>query len=349
MRIAIPVITFSGSGGGRVLSELANQWVRRQHQVTFIAADAKSTPYFPTEAEVLTTATNSYAGPVGSLIRLSKLIRAEATRFDVILANHHLTAWAVWLAGTEARKRAFYYVQAYEPDFYVGYKSLLRGSVLRMLAKLSYALFDRVIVNAPLYLDYLEIEAIGWVPPGIDFSKFFPRRDRERNNTAAVAIGCIGRRERWKGTLDVFEAARILVNRGQPVRLFSAFYACPDFPDLSVEVPVPRNDKELGDFYRSCDVVVAPGHIQLGAPHYPVMEALACGVPVITTGYLPATEESAWIVPSNDPTSIANAVLEIVSHSAEAAARADKGLYVIKDYSWEAAANKFLTLFEEHR
>jgi len=38
-------------------------------------------------------------------------------------------------------------------------------------------------------------------------------------------------------------------------------------------VVVPGNDTELADYYRSVDILIAPGTVQHGAPHYPVMEA----------------------------------------------------------------------------
>ncbi|WP_341479706.1 glycosyltransferase [Clostridium algidicarnis] len=67
----------------------------------------------------------------------------------------------------------------------------------------------------------------------------------------------------------------------------------------------PDGDDNLADYYRNLDILVAPGHIQLGAIHYPVIEAMACNVPVITTGYYPANDENSFIVPVKRPDKIA--------------------------------------------
>ena len=53
MKIAIPIFGFSASGGGRVLSELANQWILMGHDVTFITFGDTILPYFPTQADII--------------------------------------------------------------------------------------------------------------------------------------------------------------------------------------------------------------------------------------------------------------------------------------------------------
>jgi glycosyltransferase involved in cell wall biosynthesis len=78
-----------------------------------------------------------------------------------------------------------------------------------------------------------------------------------------------------------------------------------------VEILTPASDTELSNFYREIDVLIAPGIVQLGACHYPVIEAMACGTPVITTGYYPADSTNSWIVPVKDSHAIANSVIDI--------------------------------------
>ena len=94
--------------------------------------------------------------------------------------------------------------------------------------------------------------------------------------------------------------------------------------------------------------MVAPGTVQLGAPHYPVLEAMACGIPVITTGYMPASRENnnAWIVPIADADSIAQAILEAIEAPHLREKRKQKGLEDIQKFSWQAVAKIFLDLFE---
>ena len=79
-----------------------------------------------------------------------------------------------------------------------------------------------------------------------------------------------------------------------------------------LEIVRPNSDAELADYYRSVDILVAPGTVQHGAPHYPVLEAGACGTIVVTTGYLGATEETAWLVSNRSAESIVTAVESII-------------------------------------
>lgn len=52
MRILIPMLGFGRAGGYRVLSELANVWLRAGHDVAFAVPATSEVPYFPTEATI---------------------------------------------------------------------------------------------------------------------------------------------------------------------------------------------------------------------------------------------------------------------------------------------------------
>src|SRR2546422_8218936 len=53
MNIAIPMLDFARTGGSRVLSELANTWVKMGHSVTMVVHQSSPMPYFPTRAIVV--------------------------------------------------------------------------------------------------------------------------------------------------------------------------------------------------------------------------------------------------------------------------------------------------------
>jgi glycosyltransferase involved in cell wall biosynthesis len=349
VRIAIPVLGFTRSGGARVLSELASAWVREGHEVAFLCSSSESEPYFPTLAQIVRGKSAAHEGLGRQWLELARLVRSQAQATDSLLANFHLTAWAVWAAGPTARKRATYYSQAFEAEFYDEHPSTLRRIMLQSLARMSLRLLPRLVVNAPVYLDYPGVRAVGWVPPGVDFKRFRPRAEAVRSprEDKSVILGCIGRPERWKGTPDVIDAAANLVARGVNVHLRVAYHvpcALPALLTSRVELVVPRNDDELADFYRSVDLLIAPGTIQLGAPHYPVMEAMACNVPVITTGYLPASEDNALIVPTGRPDAIANSVIAAICAPEATAARADRAKAAMAPFAWPEVARRLLAL-----
>ena len=355
-KIWIPVLDFGRAGGHRVLAELATQWVRAGHEVTFVANARSAAPYFPTEGSVLwiddsgarlpgTAALQPHHGPRRVWRVLRSLHRALELRIqhgDVVLANHSLTAWPVACVRRACCK--VYYVQAYEPEYF-GLRDPSRWP-LWLLATASYALPLRRIVNAPIYLRYKALRADTWVPPGLDFAKFHARGRRAQVSSPTV-MGCIGRREPEKGTACVLEAQRELDRRGVTVELKVAFGNLPAGVDMPprTRVVVPTSDAELADFYRSLDFVIAPGSLQLGAAHYPVLEGMACGAGVVTTGYLPATPDCAWIVGIASPSEIADAVEGAIARPAEYERRVTNAVAAVAGFDWESVATRLLHAF----
>lgn len=359
MKILIPVINFAKAGGYRVLSELANAWVDFGHRVDFLVDHRSPPPYFPTRAGQLRFdrhgITDGHAGAAtfaesgnGPSIYLGmwRGLRQIAQNYDIVLANHSLTAIPVALThGGAARK--FYYVQAYEPEYYA-LESGAKSRFLGWLSSLSYRLPLKQIANAPIYVGHPQIRAQQWVPPGID-ARIFHRRHGEPHPdpTQPWVIGVIGRREPTKGTVFALRAFEELARRDPVIRLKVAYGNLPEgWQHERAEVVVPRNDQELADFYRSIDIMVAPGTVQLGACHYPVIEAMACRTPVVTTGYLPADATNAWLVPVADSSAIARAVEAIINapHE-ERALRLDRAAQATTRFHWDRVGAEMLAIF----
>jgi len=327
MVIVIPITDFGRAGGHRVLSNFANEWIRLGHTVQFLCPGDSDGPYFPTKAEIIwldregkkIPANNQSVNPrrfrllhaqkVDALRSLLGGLRRYALNADVVMANQSLTAWPVFLVRTKARK--YYYVQAFEPEYYSLMPGGLRTKVLQTLSRGSYMLPLKQIVNAPIYLDYKALSSRTSVPPGIDFTLFYPKQTCEKRNTRLI-IGCIGRIEVFKGTKYVIDAFHMLQQKGISAELRVAF-----------------------------------GTVQLGAAHYPVMEAMACGISVVTTGYLPADNHNSWIVPVHDARAIADAIIEIQANPDEQSARVVQAVKDIQYFTWEAAAASMLGAFNE--
>lgn len=161
-------------------------------------------------------------------------------------------------------------------------------------------------------------------------------------------IGVIGRREPSKGTRFALEAFEQLAAVNSQARLIVAFGNLPEgWAHERAQVVTPQNDAELADFYRSVDVLLAPGTVQLGACHYPVLEAMATGTPVVTTGYLPADRDNAWIVAVADSAAIASAIQSIIAMpTGELACKLDRAHQAVSGFYWEAVAEKFLRLID---
>lgn len=350
MRILIPVLGFAKAGGYRVLSEFANQWIAMGHEVAFAAPATGVLPYFPTRAPV------HWLGPhgehinqphgvgetgLGNMRALFGGVRRLQNDYDVLLANHSLTTWPVALSGA-AWSKCFYYIQAYEPEYY----ALERRRILWLLARLSYALPLTQLANAAIYQHAL-VRPVDIIPFGIDLATFHPKPLMAREAGAPIVIGCIGRNEPQKGTPYALEAFQRLHARDPRHRLRVAYGNLPEgWHHPAAEIVVPRNDAELAAYYRSIDVLVAAGTVQHGAPHYPALEALASGTALVTTGFQPATTDNAWLVPNKDSASIADTLAQIVANPFETARKSALGIEAVTQFAWDKVADRALRHFQ---
>jgi len=355
MRIIIPILGFGKSGGDRVLSQLANHWLLGGHDVAFIVRQGETEPYFPTNAQIIATTSEGeldLPGPglsvVGGLARprllaLYKGLRAlNLKSFDVVLANHNLTTWPVLLSRVPRSKR-FYYIQAYEPDYSWSERRLLSWA----FAKASYLLPFTQIANAQVYGTHIGIRPCAIVPAGIDLAAFHPKSNiRDFADGHRVTLGCIGRVELVKGTRYVLDAFVELAREDPSIHLRVAYDNLPaGWSHPRCEIIVPRNDQELSEFYRSLDIMIAPGTVQHGAPHYPVMEAMACAVPVVTTGYLPAHDNNAWLVPNRDSHAIVRAV-QAIRLDPNYHDRVERGIAAMRSFAWPVVATSMIDCFQ---
>ncbi|MCE3076898.1 glycosyltransferase family 4 protein [Chryseobacterium gwangjuense] len=356
MKILIPVFGFGKQGGYRVLSNLANTWIELGHEVTFLSITDSDYPNYPTTAKILWVDRkgNFLDGPrseikskykffhdIISLYKGLKSLKNE--EFDVILANQSHTTFPIHFAKLKSLKA--YYIQADEVGTQLalgGYKNY----VLSFLSRISYSLDFLRIVNAPLYLNYKYIKAKDYVYPAMDFDIFHPD-DFERKDLSKkkLVIGCIGRIAAWKGTDDVIEAFKLLKADNFDLELKIAF-GNEELANVDgISIVYPKNDRELAGFYKSLDILIAPGKIQLGAVHYPVIEAMACRVAVITTGYYPAREDNAWIVKIGDPFDIVDKIKRIANDELYNE-KINRALEDVKDLSWYNSSIKMINCFE---
>jgi len=357
MKILIPILGFGRAGGYRVLSQFANEWIKLGHDVDFLCPDSADEPYFPTSAGIVwvdgfgnvSRERNDKANPSGwyHVKSLYRGLNVLGSKYDVVFANHSLTAWPVSLASCGVARK-IYYVQAYEPEYYTSAKSI-KGYLLATLSALTYYLPLKRIVNSPIYFCYKNLRAVDFVPPGLDLAVFKPvETSRNIETVNPIVIGCIGRNEPEKGIIYALNAFELLCKNDSRFVLRVAYGNLPaGWTHKQCEIVVPNNDAELAEYYRSLDILIAPGTVQHGAPHYPVLEAGACGVAVATTGYMGATKETAWIVKNKDIESIVDSIVNIVSDNERRIKKKVKFLDETRNYSWEHVSEKMLKLFEK--
>lgn len=351
--ILIPIWGFAKSGGIKVVSNLANRWTDMGIDVKVVCFYKSIEPYYPLKCEVEyvdykgrpTERENpsDNASTVQYLVELYKTYRAlkraidrNAKQFTVSIANYDLTAYSV-VRGNIVNK--FYYIQAYEAWHN---NDRITGRVRNWISRRSYLLRLIRIVNADIYKNYKEIKSKYVVPPGIDLDVYHKKK-KTWDKTRPFIVGCIGREQAWKGSEDVAIAVEMLQNRGLDIDFQVAFHPV---QHGKYRLVMPDGDQKLSEFYREIDVMIAPGTIQLGAIHYPVIEAMACNTPVITTGYYPANDTNAYIVPVSNPKAIADTIENMINNYDEAMDKADKAYACVEDFSWDKVSKKMLDIID---
>ncbi len=106
----------------------------------------ESQPYYPIVSDIVDVT----GGKIAKYFKCINCLYINFNEFDVILANHNLTVYPVWVV-TLLRmnfSKNYYYVQAYETDFYP------TNALRRLLASLTYKLPFKKVVNADIFLNY---------------------------------------------------------------------------------------------------------------------------------------------------------------------------------------------------
>lgn len=108
---------------------------------------------------------------------------------------------------------------------------------------------------------------------------------------------------------------------------------------------VPEED--LVALYNGADVFLYPSLYEgFGLP---VLEAMACGTPVIasTAGSIPEIAgESALLIEPKDVEALASAIEQVITDQALRQELIARGLEHVKKFSWEKAARELLTVYE---
>jgi glycosyltransferase involved in cell wall biosynthesis len=76
------------------------------------------------------------------------------------------------------------------------------------------------------------------------------------------------------------------------------------------------------------------------------LEGGACGVAVVTTGYMGATPETAWIVRNKDIASIVQGIVEVVSDSKQRMRKRELFLRGIQRYSGSHVSDEMIKIIE---
>ncbi len=170
-----------------------------------------------------------------------------------------------------------------------------------------------------------------------------------------LTLSKVGGGER-KNARGVFEAYRrvhgrvphALVVGGRGCEVFREEYDLPDGGwGADIHFPGWMDQADLPAVYSLADLYLYPSNLE--AFPIPVAEAMACGVPIVTSkanGLEEIAGEGALLVDPTDPDEIAEAVAQLLTDDELHARTGAAGLDRSKRYSWERCATETLEVLE---
>jgi glycosyltransferase involved in cell wall biosynthesis len=182
---------------------------------------------------------------------------------------------------------------------------------------------------------------------------------RARYGLPANYVLCVGTIEPRKnltrllaafGELVASRLADALVIVGRPGWLYGSFFSELDRSPVKEAVCMPGfiPDDDLAAVYSGASVLAFPSEFEgFGLP---VVEAMACGTPVVcsNTSSLPEVAgDAALMVDPTDASALAQALGRVISDSRLQANLAERGLRRAAAFSWERTARETVAVYEQ--
>ncbi|MFN7138625.1 MAG: glycosyltransferase family 4 protein [Limisphaerales bacterium] len=359
MNVAIPISRFDSSGGIRVLTVLANGLAARGYHVSFVVPRGRHSSYFPLHKEVSVHVIGHDAGDslIGGLIKKVQLGFGVPRNQHAVIANAFMTAYSVKFNKLIGRtERGLYFVQHYEPMAFGehGHGPSWLKRLKTKAAEYTYSLGLECVTNsqwtARMLREKHHAESIV-APLGVDTAIFHPNPVVHESEDRSSIIMAIGNNNPIKRFGLFAETAQVLQSRRNfNFRIASHNPSLFQISGVEAAGISPKNDHEMARLYHEASVFVSTSESEgFGLP---LLEAMACGTPVVTTDSggihdFCKNRMNCIIVPSARAEDLADAVMEIVSNHELRNKLIKNGLDTAKLWTWERLIDVFDRLLKE--
>ena len=225
-----------------------------------------------------------------------------------------------------------------------------------------------VIATSPLLR--LELKSMGFgdrvyvIPVGVDTHKFSPPKKLVEKQVAEVLfVGSMGRSFTYKGIPVLLEAVKEVVRSNPSVRfkLVGAGDMMPHYLKLASSLGIGKyvtftgylEEEVLIEQYASCDLLVLPSTTRLEGFGTVVLEAMACGKPVVVSeiaGVSPYIKNAGvgMVVKRGDSRELAEAVLKLLEDQELRESMGRRARKVVEElFSWESVSAAISEVYRE--
>jgi glycosyltransferase involved in cell wall biosynthesis len=242
-----------------------------------------------------------------------------------------------------------------------GKGGIIFHGIFKLLANISYALSDKIVVYSEKLIDQFELNnyknKISIAHEHfLDFDKFkIKNKFDERDNL----VGYIGRLSEEKGVLNfvraipkIFEErdkVNFLVGGDGHLRDEIEKYISKENLNNKVNLAGWIPHDRLPDYLNELKLVVLPSYTE-GLPNV-MLEAMVCGTPVLATsvGAIPDVikdGETGFIMGNNTPECIAENVIRVLKHTDIEEIVKNAREFVEKEFTYEAAVERYRAILD---
>ena len=339
MHITVYRHSLLNRGGDKVIAQYANYLLRQGHVVTLYTNELNSLFEL---APNITVKRISWKGKIGSLA-YGILNRLEG---DVIVAD--IIAMALCLSVRHSR-RIFYFAQADDTQYY-------SSPFLKQLIRLFYTIGLKQLkipcaaVSSGLqtalrnYSTHVQV-----IPNGIDLTAFHrsPSQELQAKKQGRKTIMILARDDHRKGldtALNVLrELPRFFAEDKIEVWTFNEEVIPGQIPYKVINWGYPPEEK-LVELLSTADLFLYPSrHEGFGLL---VLEAMACGCPVVTTKSVPIVTHlrNAWVSNIDDRVHLGEGVSRILTNPEFAQGLVQGGFQLARQYNIENSYRGFETI-----
>jgi len=186
------------------------------------------------------------------------------------------------------------------------------------------------------------------ITDGVNLDEFYPKNEVRFKNIKdrTLKIGWVGN-SAWKDEIEDFKGANTILKPAIKDLQEEGYKIAEYFADRQVRM-IPHD--KMVDYYSNIDVLVCTSKCE-GTPN-PVLEAMACGVPVISTrvGIVPdvlGKKQSKYILKERSKECLKETIKEFINNYDSIDEIRKENIKQIQNWSWVKICKKFEKYFDE--